>query len=142
MFSIEVTQGPYFSIRMGEVDSELWIKYMTQPQPLMLLKPCIELHQQEQILQLQLQLKRSCELFSCTQTHSCLRYSGQHAIHCTLAQTNPMHNFRATKFQTRHANNQPMTQLLHFRRPQNSNNQRRRLRFKNRPGLMSRQNTY
>lgn len=40
----------------------------------------------------------------------------------TLAQTNPMHRFRAPRFPTQPANNQRRTQQSHFRGPQDSNN--------------------
>lgn len=124
----------------GKVDSELWLMYMTPtstvnaPQTLpraTSIGKCYNFN-----------FKGSCEKFPCTYTHSCLRCSGQHAmIHCTLAQTH-MHNFRAPRFPTQHANNQPRTQQSHFRGPQNPNNLRPRFRFTNPQGVGPRQNPY
>lgn len=117
-------------VGLGGVDFKLQEKYIT---PTLTFNASQILHSASSIgtTSITFNFKGSCEMFSCTQTHSCLQCSDQHAIiHCTLAQTNPVHSFRAPKFRTQHVNNQPRTQQLHFRGPQNSNKQDRHFRFK------------
>ena len=126
-------KAQYPASSWGEVDSELWLMYMT---PTASHNALQAQHSQKPTSVgkcYDFNFKGSCDKYPCPYTHSCLRCSGQHTmLHCTLPQSNAAPNFRApSRFTAQPNNNAHRAQQPQFRGPQNANNQRPRFKFTN-----------